>query len=137
MRRFGIVGCVIALALAVAFPGSAATPAGAVFTAVVTDVQKNVPNRVITLYQIRDRKSSIVGWGSNVCLSLHNGGFLCWGTYVLPKGKISVLGTRRNRAFYTLAIVGGTGSYNGWGGTLIGRQYAPDKERLVFEGLAP
>ncbi len=141
MTKVVIVACVVALALAVVFAGSAgnaATPEGAVFTASITDIDEAVGgSRVTTVFQIRDRKASVVGWGTTVCLALQNGAFQCWGSYVLPKGKISVQGTRRNRSFYVLAIVGGTGRYNGWGGTLIGRQYAPDRERLVFEGLAP
>lgn len=59
---------------------------------------------------------------------------LCTGTYSLPRGKIVVSGTLRFRAFFKLAVVGGTDLYDNVRGsmtvTMIGR--GPRRELLLF-----
>jgi hypothetical protein len=87
--------------------------------------------------KLYDRHGVLVGWGDTVCFPLGNSSAQCLGTFVLPKGKINVAGTRHNTAFFAFAIVGGTGRYVGWGGTLVGRTVSYRTEKLVFEGLAP
>jgi hypothetical protein len=58
----------------------------------------------------------------------------CSGTYFLPRGKIVVAGSLRYRAFFKLAVVGGTDLYDNVRGsltvTMLGR--GPRRELLLF-----
>jgi hypothetical protein len=59
------------------------------------------------------------------CVFIGRGGPLgsgtseCYGTFVIPKGKITVHGSRKSRSFYVLAVTGGTGLYSTARGQLI------------------
>ena len=136
MTKIVAVLAVLLVALAGAYTGQAARSEGAIFTARITSVKES-DGTVISLKQIRDRNGNVVGWGNTICTRLGNGSSQCMGTFVLPRGKVSVAGTRHGPAFFVLSITGGTGRYNGWSGTLIGRQIAYRTERLVFEAIAP
>src|SRR5919109_4661420 len=58
----------------------------------------------------------------------------CSGTYFLPRGKIVVAGSLRYRAFFKLAVVGGTDLYDNVRGsltvTMLGR--GPRRELIIF-----
>lgn len=62
--------------------------------------------RVLLLHENR-----AIGTGSVACIFITNKVRECFGTYVLPQGRIKVLGEITNRTNYSLAIVGGTGIY--------------------------
>ena len=136
MTKIVAVLAVLLVALAGAYTGQAASPEGAIFTARIASV-RDMSDMVIALKQIRDRHGDVVGWGNTVCIRLGNGSSQCSGTFSLPKGKVSVAGTRRSSDFFVLAITGGTGRYHGWSGTLVGRRVAFRTERLVFEAVTP
>jgi len=83
---------------------------------------------------LSDRNDRIIGHGDQVCTRLDSGVSSCIATFVLPKGKIMVQGTRHRRDYYVLAVVGGTGIYSASGGTLIASTVSrePRRERLLF-----
>jgi hypothetical protein len=58
----------------------------------------------------------------------------CSGTYALPRGTIVVSGSLRFRAFFRLAVVGGTELYDNVLGSLTATQYTrrPRREILIF-----
>lgn len=138
MTKIAAAAAACMIVLTGAYSGAASTPQGAIFTAVVQSVKAR-SDMVITLKTLRDRHGHKVGTGSTVCIFLGNGSSQCVGTFSLPKGKIAVAGTRTSRDFFVFAITGGTGAYNGWSGTLVGRTWAmnPLREKLVFQGIAP
>jgi hypothetical protein len=57
----------------------------------------------------------------------------CRGTLFMPKGKLIVGGTMRYRAFYELAVLGGTGLYDNARGTLtVTRTGRNPARRILF-----
>jgi hypothetical protein len=58
----------------------------------------------------------------------------CEGNYNIASSSITVMGVSRDFRNFQLSIVGGTGIYNGIGGTLTVLRLAgfPVKERLIF-----
>lgn len=125
----------VLLALLLVSPAQSLTAAGGAVTiqAQVTRTDEH-DGRIVTTKQLKDRKSKTIGWGNTVCWELGNGSAQCVGTFVLPRGKINVAGTRHNQNYFVLSIVGGTGLYVAAGGTLIANTFAlhPRRERLVF-----
>jgi hypothetical protein len=91
------------------------------------------------LYNYR-RSFNAIGNATLICTFMGKGGPLgsgtseCMGTFNLPKGKIVVGGSRKSRAYYVLAITGGTGLYTGARGQLIAatRGLPEGQQRLVF-----
>jgi hypothetical protein len=75
-----------------------------------------------------------IGYADLVCTYTGPRSRQCSGTYVLPKGKIVVGGSLRFRAFFKLAVVGGTDLYDNVRGsltvTMLGRE--PRRELLLF-----
>jgi hypothetical protein len=61
-------------------------------------------------------EARVIGHGAIACVYVTDVVRECYGTYVLPEGKVKVLGEITTRSNYTLAIIGGTGVYaNGAG----------------------
>jgi hypothetical protein len=135
MTKIVAIAAVALLALVGVHTGGSATSEGAIFTALIRTVE-DTNDMVITTKQLRDRHNDVVGWGNTVCTRLGNGSSQCSGTFILPRGKISVAGTRRNPTFFIFAITGGTGRYPGWGGSLVGHKI-DGRELLIFEAVAP
>ncbi len=75
-----------------------------------------------------------IGHADIVCTYTGTRSRQCSGTYFLPRGKIVVAGSLRFRAFFKLAVVGGTDLYDNVRGsltvTMIGR--GPRREFLLF-----
>lgn len=62
-------------------------------------------------------KQSTVGDGRIACIAIdYSSTKECFGTYILPLGRIKVQGEISNREHFQMAIVGGTGVYTGNGG---------------------
>lgn len=128
----------VAAAALVGLAGSP-TSAGSVRGAVVITAQ--IQNREerdgmkVAVKTLKDKHGDTIGWGNTVCFDLGISSVQCVGTFVLPKGKIMVAGTRHSQQYFVFAIVGGTGIYTGAGGTLVGNLISefPRTERLVFE----
>lgn len=59
------------------------------------------------------------GYGGVGCVYVTNVERECFGTYVLPLGRIKVLGDIMRRDKYTLAIIGGTGVYQNASGVAV------------------
>jgi hypothetical protein len=59
---------------------------------------------------------------------------ICSGTYVLPKGEITVLGTIQSRLLYEIPVVGGTRLFDNARGslTVTSTHLRPRREVLVF-----
>jgi hypothetical protein len=101
-------------------------------TAAGTLEQFVVLNRAIT--------PNHIGNGNLICVPVGDGGpvppdaRMCWGEYTIGTSALQVQGVARRRLVFTLAVVGGTGGYAGYGGTLVVARYAsrPVRERLVF-----
>lgn len=64
-------------------------------------------SRILLLHEDR-----AIGIGGIACILTSNTRRECFGTFVLPQGRIKVLGEVLNRNYYTLVIVGGTGIYS-------------------------
>lgn len=75
-----------------------------------------------------------IGHADLVCTFTGSRSRQCSGTYFLPRGKIVVAGSLRFRAFFKLAVVGGTDLYDNVRGsltvTMLGR--GPRRELLLF-----
>jgi len=75
-----------------------------------------------------------IGHADLVCTFTGSRSRQCSGTYFLPRGKIVVAGSLRFRAFFKLAVVGGTDLYDNVHGsltvTMLGR--GPRRELLLF-----
>lgn len=56
----------------------------------------------------------------------------CAGTVTLRRGQIAVQGLTTADEEFPLPITGGTGAFEGAGGTLVVHQVSPTRERLVF-----
>lgn len=54
-----------------------------------------------------------VGTGGIACIFVTNTARECFGTYILPEGRIKVIGEISNRTNYSFEITGGTGVYTG------------------------
>lgn len=115
-------------------PHSSGSVSGSIIVTATTRVQKSGGGNVIITKTLRDRGDKVIGWGNTVCFDLNNGSQQCMGTFVFPKGKISVAGTRHNSHYFVLSITGGTGLYVGAGGTLVGNTTVTNfnRERLIF-----
>lgn len=70
--------------------------------------------RVLLLHE-----SKAIGTGGIACIYVTNTRRECFGTYVLPQGRIKVLGEITNRTNFQLIIVGGTGVYAGAQGIAV------------------
>ena len=138
MTRLAAVAAAALLGLLTVGVAEGQRQAGAVFTAVVQETHEEY-GRVIVRKQLRDRHGDVVGHAATVCVKVFNGTAQCIGTFVLPRGKIMVAGTRRNQEFFVFAVSGGTGLYRGATGELIARTYDknPRRERIVFEMVLP
>lgn len=94
---------------------------------------------VYLLYNRRITMSAI-GYSLLTCTYAGSGGPLgsgvsdCTATYSLAKGKIVARGLLKERSFYQLAVVGGTGFYSGMAGQMLSSTFAfkPHEERLIF-----
>lgn len=137
-NRLTMIVAVAAAAL-VGLAGSPANSDGSVRGAViVTGEIKNREERdsmKIAVKTLKDKHGNVIGWGNTVCFDLGVSSTQCVGTFVFPRGKIMVAGTRHSQQYFVFAIVGGTGVYTAAGGTLIGNliSESPRTERLVFE----
>lgn len=86
----------------------------------------------------RGENGNFLGTGNVACIftSAQLGVRECFGTYILPLGRIKILGTVNNRFAFTLAIVGGTGVYQGVTGTMTALDYSqgrlPRRATLYF-----
>lgn len=58
-------------------------------------------------------RAVVAGTGSIACIHVTAKTSQCFGSYILPLGRIKVLGEFFGRSSYTLAIVGGIGAYTG------------------------
>lgn len=56
-------------------------------------------------------KDQVVGSGGIACVRIVSSTRECFGTYILPTGRIKVVGEINNRTHYSMAVVGGTGNY--------------------------
>ena len=90
----------------------------------------------IIWYELYNRRvrSRPIGHAQLVCTFTRGANRECQGTYILPKGKLAVSGPIRFRELYELAVVGGTGTYDGARGTLTATRTSrkPWREFLVF-----
>ena len=136
MTKLAAVAAVVLLALAGAYSGQAQRSAGIVLTAQITSVHED-NGHVVSVKRLRDRHGDIIGWSNTVCFPLHNSSAQCSGTYVLPRGKIMVAGTRHSQSFFVFAVVGGTGTYRAAGGEVVAREYAYRKQRVTFSLVLP
>lgn len=59
------------------------------------------------------RRAQKVGTSGIACIFVASGVRECYGTFILPLGRIKVLGEMTNTKVYQFAIVGGTGRYSG------------------------
>lgn len=59
-----------------------------------------------------------IGTWELVCTTVRGISRHCRGTVVLPRGNVIVAGTMRHRPLYQLAVIGGTGLYDGARGTI-------------------
>lgn len=75
-----------------------------------------------------------IGHADLVCTYTGSRSRQCNGTYFLPKGKVVVAGSLRYRAFFKLAVVGGTDLYDNVRGSLTVTMLGtgPRRELLVF-----
>ena len=66
-------------------------------------------------------RQQAVGTGAIACVRVDNNTSTreCHGTYILPRGRIQVVGEILNRAAFQLSIVGGTGIYVAGGGVAV------------------
>jgi hypothetical protein len=71
----------------------------------------------VGLYNTRITPKAI-GTGQLVCIYTSATARQCSGTYALPQGKLVVAGSLLYTEFFQLAVVGGTGYYDGVRGTL-------------------
>lgn len=85
-------------------------------------------------FTLKDRHGDRIGWGNLVCFNLVGRREQCFGTFVLPLGKVMVNGVRSSRDFSIMAVVGGTGRYFDAGGTFYSRTFAvsPTRQTLIF-----
>jgi hypothetical protein len=95
------------------------------------------PGDVVLIRQLLFNKGirrQPIGHADLVCTFTGSRSRQCSGTYFLPKGKIVVGGSLRFRAFFKLAVVGGTDLYDNVRGsltvTMLGR--GPRRELLLF-----
>lgn len=101
---------------------------------------ENPGDRSIIAQRILDTEGNIVGNSFVVCpLAAKEGVFgsgvrVCHGVFNLPKGKVTVYGSRRSRERYTLVVTGGSGFYSGVGGRLNGFVIGvkPFREKIIF-----
>src|SRR5215467_1226642 len=116
MRLLSLMLLGVVLMVGFALTSSSASVRGVVrVTAVVTDSNQRW-GRTVTVQQLRSPRGHVIGWSDTVCFNLGNGSSQCGGTFILPRGKLNVAGTRRNDSYFVLAITGGTGIYSGAGG---------------------
>lgn len=76
-------------------------------------------------------KAQTLGYGQVACVYVDDLVRQCTGTYILPRGRVSVGGELSSRQKFRLIIVGGTGAYAGASGelTAVG---AGDSRVLTF-----
>jgi hypothetical protein len=87
-----------------------------------------------------DSAKEQIGSSGGSCVFLlaarHKSNAECTRVTFLPEGKITAIGGvwfRRSAQTFTLPIVGGTGAYNGAGGTLVIEQLGGNKLDLTFK----
>lgn len=138
MRKVAAVAAVALMGLLTVGAADGQRRAGAVFTAVIQDTNTDF-GRTVVLKEIRDRHGDTVGEAETVCVPVRRRSAQCIGTFILPKGKIMVAGTRRSQEFFVFAVTGGTGVYLAAGGELAGRTFDtnPRRERLLFSLVFP
>jgi hypothetical protein len=75
-----------------------------------------------------------IGRATIICTFTDRRERMCSGTYVLPKGEISVMGTIQSRLLYEIPVVGGTRLFDNARGslTVTSTHLRPRREVLVF-----
>lgn len=135
---------VAAILLSIILIPSAARPAVAHGAALIRISQRIESKHRVGVHDIqtaylRDRKARRIGWSVLVCTPLGRGKILghgsysCEATFSFPLGRIEAAGVRKEEApSYVFAVTGGTGFYNGTGGTLLVRGVGSTVELLLF-----
>lgn len=62
------------------------------------------------------RRQQAVGTGGIACIRVTRTVRECYGTYVLPEGRIKIEGEITDRMKFQLVVIGGTGTYTGASG---------------------
>ena len=103
----------------------------------VTDTGREARSDLLLLWN-RDVRPTPIGHAAISCRKFHRDFavgrniYNCFGTYVLPLGKIAVQGIAHGLQRYTFVITGGTGAYVGKNGTMFSRRIGPGTLRVSF-----
>lgn len=144
MRLWLALSCVLA---ALIVPAASTLTGPAVIDITQTQIrhsgsQDGVFADELWVYHLHNQRITIaaIGYSTLRCEFYGSGGSLgagvsdCVAIYAFARGKIIARGVVKDRAYYALAILGGTGIYSNVGGqvlvTTIGSR--PHEERLLF-----
>jgi hypothetical protein len=155
LKRLGVVGAVVAVAaLAVGSVGPATGSAGAdrhghdrdkirVLSTITEEEFIDVGDRDFSLGDMFVFTSKLTKHGKKVghtgvvctATSVKRGELQCVATAKLRHGQITVQGLVGDDDVFALAITGGTGAFEGAGGTLVVKEISDTKEILTFHIL--
>jgi len=80
------------------------------------------------------RRTGAFGYAVLACVAVSRRTTLrqCTGTFVLPRGRLSVAGTFLYQQIFTLAVTGGTATYSRASGVLSARQLGAGAFEFIF-----